>query len=394
MSRGFFDSILRTVFRSVSAPKDRLFPEMYGFLRFLGSIRMRLPGRRPRRSSQAESLLLQLPVELLLDISGFLPPESAVALALTCTSSFGILFPKKKLRGLQLDELLQLLERDLSKQFFFCQPCHTLHRFSPSWRPKYQDHFDGPCKINVEVCGTFHLGFHFARLAMNKHLLGGGLELEQLSFSLPTYRGWNVRSTARVIKDELYLCVSHALSLNGTGPENRQELEASKHGICDHVTTHEAENCFRISGVEYIENFLDGPSFRQIPDYAGPPRERIAELAPRGYPSYSHALAECRDTRGSCLTCLTDYSITTNQKRTSDARNETTAKETWDIVIVAYHQLGSCRSQFDWKWRTYATQLVYLDEWIVDSLLFGNRRKKGPYAPGSVRARWDRAGLS
>lgn len=357
MLRVFFDSILRTVFQSVTVPQDQPFAEMCGFLRLLGSIRKRLPGRHPRRSSQEESLLLQLPVELLLDISGLLPSESAFALALTFTSFFGILFPKDRLHGIQLEELLQLLERDLSKQFFFCQPCHTLHRFSPSWRPRYQDRFDGPCKPKVELRDTFQLGFHFARLALNKHLLRGGLDLEQLTFSLPIYsRGWGVSSTARVIQDELYLSVTHALSLNGTGPESRQELEASKPGICNHVTTHRPRRRLNRSAMQR-GNLPYRQWLQQRPCYAVPQRNRIPELAPRDSPSYSYSLAECRDTRGSCPVCLTDYSITTNQIGTSNFRNETAAKELWDIVIGAYHQLGPYRSQSDWKWLMYATQL-------------------------------------
>ncbi|KAH8768895.1 hypothetical protein F5883DRAFT_417832 [Diaporthe sp. PMI_573] len=337
---------------------------MCGFSRLLASIRVRLPGRHPRRSSQSQSLLLQLPIELLVEISGWLSSGSAVAFALTCTSLFGNVFPKDKLRGIQLEELLQLLERDLSKQLFFCQPCLTLHRFSPSWSPEHQDHFDGPCKPKVMVRDTFHLGFHFAHLAMNKHLLGGGLALEQLTCSSPThYRGWDINFMARVIEDELYLSVSHRLSLNGTGRHNREELELSHHGICNHVTTHRPK--------------------------ALPQRTRIPELAPSDSPGYFNTLTECRDARGSCPVCLTDYSITTIRKKSNDVTGET-AKESWDIVIIAYHQLGPCRSQSDWKWLTYATKLPDVCEQNLDASLLGKRCKNWSYAPGSVKARWDR----
>lgn len=347
---------------------------------------MRLSGRHPRRSSQAQSLLLQLPIELLLKISGLLPSGSAVAFALTCTSLFGILFPKTKLHGIQLEDLLQLLERDLSKQFFFCQPCHTLHHFSPSWSPGHQDRFDAPCKPKVEVYDTFHLGFHFARLAMNKHLLGGGLNLEQFTCSLPAYNGgWDISFTARVIQDELYLCASHRLTLNGTGPGNRRELEISKHGICNHVTTHRPKARLNLS-TKPRGRIAQEQWFQQRRFYAVPQRTRIPEW---DSPSYSHTLTECRDVRGSCPVCLTDYSITTNKIKSSDVSDETT-KEPWDIVIIAYHQLGPCRSQFDWKWLTYATQLPDLCKQNMDASLLGKRCKNEPYAPGSVQLRWDR----
>lgn len=350
---------------------------------------MRLLGRHPRRSSQAQSLLLQLPTELLLEISGLLPLESVAAFALTCTSLFSILSPKSKLHGIQLEELLQLLERDLSNQLFFCRPCHTLHHFSPSWSPGHQDHFDAPCKPKIEVYDTFHIGFHFARLAMNKHLLGGGLDLEQLTCSLPTHNGgWDINFVAKVIQDELYLSVSHTLSLNGTGPDNRRELENLKHGICNHVTAHRPKTRLNIS------NNARGRTpqeqwFLQRRFYAMPQRTRIPELAPRDSPSYSYALTECQEAQGSCSVCLTDYSITTNQKQSSDVGNETT-KESWDIIIIAYHQLGPCRSQCDWKWLTYATQLPDLCEQNMDASLLGKRDHNRNYAPGSIQARWDR----
>ena len=80
-------------------------------------------------------------------------------------------------------------------------------------------------------------------------------------------------------------------------------------------------------------------------------------------------------------------------------------------AIIAYHQLGPCRSQFNWKWLMYATQLPDLceqasasrdcaDAWInnmtdppcgvvlgiedeiqnMDASLLGKRHKNGPYA--------------
>lgn len=370
---------------------NRLSSKAYGAFALLNSIRRRLLGRHPRRSSQAQSLLLQLPIELLLEISNFLPAESSVAFVLTCTSLFGVLFPKGKLHGSQLDQLLQLLERDLCKQLFFCQPCHILHHFSSSWRPGQRGRFDDPCRPKLVIRDGYHLGFNLARLAMNKHLLGGGLNLEQLHCSLPNYfGGWNLSSEARVIQNELYLCVSHKLSLNGTGPENRQKLEHTDHGICNHVTTHQPRTRFNTSrrrrpGLTYHQWLLE--CGRGL--YAVPQRRRVPELVPGQHPENWFALAECRDARRSCPVCLTDYVITTNQMDFSDVSELTTTSEPWEIVITAYHQLGPCRSQFDWKWLTYATPLQDMCMENMDASLIGKRSKDGPYAPGSVQARWD-----
>ena len=367
----------------------------------MGSMYMRLLHLHPSRSSQAQSLLLQLPVELLLEISDWLPSASAVALALTCTSLFGPIFPRNRLQGVQLEDLLRLLERDLSKQLFFCQPCQTLHHFSPYWRPGYQDKFNAPCKPKVTMRDTFYVHFHLARLAINKHLLGGGLSLEQLagSFNVSACRGsWKINFTARVIQDELFLSVSHTLSLTGMGADNRRALQRRDHGICHHLTTHPPRTRLNVStwsssGMIYRQR-VQGGHF-----YAKPQRIMIPELGPED----SQSLREYQDVQGSCYTCLTDYSITTRRRGFNDVDEPTKVggfvfnpymhteptKESWDIVIIAYHQLGPCRSQFDWKWLTYATQLPTFTQDDLDVQLLEKRSENGPYALGSVRARWD-----
>jgi hypothetical protein len=359
---------------------------------------MRLLHLHPSRSSQAQSLLLQLPVELLLEISDWLPSASAVALALTCTSLFGPIFPRNRLQGPQLEDLLRLLERDLSKQLFFCQPCQTLHRFSQWWKPGYEDKFNAPCKPMVTVYDTFYVRFHLARLAMNKHLLGGGLSLEQLagSFNVSARRNsWEINFTARIIQDELFLSVSHTLSLTGTGADNCRALQSHDHGICHHLTTHPPRT--RLKGNSSAMPYRQWVQGRHF--YAKPQRLMIPELGPED----SQRLRKYQDVQGSCYICLTDYSITT-RRRVFNCVDEPTkvggfdldpymhtkyTNEAWDIIIIAYHQLGPCRSQFDWKWLTYATELPAFTQDDLDVQLLAKRCENGPYAQGSVRARWD-----
>lgn len=349
----------------------------------------------PSRSSQAQSLLLQLPVELLLEIADWLPSASAVSLALTCTSLFGPIFPRNRLQGDQLEDLLRLLERDLSKQRFFCQPCQTLHRFSPQLGPGYQDKFNSPCKRKARVHDTFYVHFHLARLAMNKHLLGGGISLEQLAGSLNDSacraRGnWKVNFTARVIQDELFLSVSHMLSLTGMAADNRKALQRHDHGICHHLATHPPRTSWVNSGMTWGQWVEAGYSDSK------PQRIMIPELGPKNF----HSLREYQGVLGSCYTCLTDYCCTTRRRGFNDVNEPTKldgfyfgphihtepTKESWDIVIIAYHQLGPCRSQFDWKWLTYATRLPVSRQ---DDINIQRLGENGPYAPGSVRARWD-----
>lgn len=347
-----------------------------GAYAILDSIRRPFLGRHPRRSSQTQSLLLQLPIDLLFEISEFLPEESSFAFAITCTSLFGVLLPNGKLHRSQLDQLLQLLERELSKQLFFCEACHILHHFCPSWRPAQVYRFDAPCRPKLVIRDGYNLDFNFARLAMNKHILGGGLNLDQFECSLPNQLGgWNLVFEARVIQNELYLRVSHRISLNGTSMENRQQLQRTRHGICNHIKTHESSG----SRLRRLDNLRGNLRYT-----ANPQRRRIPELVP-GHKQHSEnwfAPTERRDARGSCPVCLTDYSITANQKDFSDVSELT-------IVIIAYHQLGSCRSRSDWKWLTFATPFKSLCTENMDASLLRKRYEDGPYTSGSVKYRWD-----
>lgn len=80
---------------------------------------------------------------------------------------------------------------------------------------------------------------------------------------------------------------------------------------------------------------------------------------------------ECVDELGSCGICLTDYAVSI--RRCSGG---------WDICIVAYHNVGGCRSQNDWKWARFTEHVP---------LRFGSsERIRGKEDPdGAVKKVWD-----
>ncbi|KAF3763638.1 hypothetical protein M406DRAFT_341102 [Cryphonectria parasitica EP155] len=97
--------------------------------------------------------------------------------------------------------------------------------------------------------------------------------------------------------------------------------------------------------------------------------------------------SECRDVVESCTMCLTDHCTTIERKRAPKQvlRNyffgdrHWPVSTGWIITIVAYYQLGRCRSPFDWKWRAI-TGLTRPD--------WGNWRDNDRYPPGSIREKW------
>ena len=78
-------------------------------------------------------------------------------------------FTKPNLQGSSFGKLLLLLEKDLSRNFFYCHSCNRLHRFSSSWSPGRgpDDYYSElPCRPRMECLGDHPLrlgiGFHHA----------------------------------------------------------------------------------------------------------------------------------------------------------------------------------------------------------------------------------------
>ncbi|KAK4033980.1 hypothetical protein C8A01DRAFT_19145 [Parachaetomium inaequale] len=275
--------------------------------------------------------LLRLPVELLLSIAAQLSssesPESLVALSLTC----------KHLRLALAEDVakthvrcrlgfLALLERDLGDRFFYCSACCQLHVFSPSWTPTQKAYtVHETMKCNRFYCHAFNPNrescpykYHFlARLVMNRHLHGPphGLPLESLARPVWVYRRgagplWRQTPSARVLGDELFLCITH--TLEGRASTLRDAIDKGRHQICTHVRTDLASR----SGIN-----------------AMPQLEKPNGLA---------LFQACQNVLRSCAECLTDYTITVE---TAEAR-EVYRVCTEEATVCASENLArrhSCR---------------------------------------------------
>jgi hypothetical protein len=94
-----------------------------------------LLGYRRKFSAQDGCVLKQIPTEIVDVIIEHLPPESAIALPLTCRALFVKHFPDKKIMAQLLsaasarETLLQWLEWDFPG-LYFCYGCARLHRWS------------------------------------------------------------------------------------------------------------------------------------------------------------------------------------------------------------------------------------------------------------------------
>ncbi|KAI1084027.1 hypothetical protein F5B20DRAFT_362693 [Whalleya microplaca] len=306
--------------------------EVYRFLVSWGAARWnRLRSNRPSVDKQAGSRLLNLPTVALITILNHLPPESIAALSLTCKSAFYVLFPgtTTSLCGYSLENLLLLLEKDLSHRYFYCCDCGRLHRFSPSWAPYRrngaQHWLELPCEPQIENSGDLCIGFHHARLVLNEHYFGPGrgLSLSQLEVKIASPNGgWEIQSEARIISGQLFLSMSHTLLLRGTRAENRHAISHSyPHEICHHVTTHYRE-------------YRNPHHTMRIPELL--PLDGLI-CQPYGY------FKECYNAPGSCFVCLTGFTTTIDRQVYSDV-------EHLNITIVSYHQLGDCWSPYDRTW--------------------------------------------
>ncbi|KAH8893276.1 hypothetical protein GQ53DRAFT_108026 [Thozetella sp. PMI_491] len=318
---------------------------------------------------QAASLLSSQPCEILFLILEYLPPESSIAVTLTCKLLFHSFFPimKSRLDTQSLQNLLLLLEESVSQDLYFCHDCIRLHRFLSSWAPS-KDPLKPPCKPSTVDFGGREIGFYHVRLVINAHLFGPGhgLRLKQLETRiLPYFHGWQTDSRARILQDQLFLQISHRLRLKQTPELIRIAVKSTyDHYVCPHITTHLTRRDPR---------HLTATLPTQIP--------QLAPLASRF--SYEEcSLDNCTDVPGSCSICLTDYTTSIERQRIDACDSE---RQLLDITIVSYHQLGCCRSPLDWKWQTFSTARPYYPTDIITR----TQHPESCYEPGAVRKRWE-----
>jgi hypothetical protein len=331
-----------------------------------------LRGRTPREEPQAASLLLRQPVDILLSIKDQLPPESSTAVSLTCKLAFRIFFhtTSGKLDRKSRLNLLLALEPDVSRELYFCHACTQLHYFSSSWvldsRSKESQCHDGAVKL-----GDLHVGFNLVRLVMNAHLFGPGRGLSLCQLGVKTdHLPWTSSMTARIIHGQLYVRVSHRVSL----PERRYKAFHAmcyhfEHEICEHITT----GYSRRNPKDFL---FKRP--KQIPEL-----ESLVDILLTDHESPK----DCAAIPGACSFCPTDFD-TTIKVRNQDISSDPEVLPV-DLLIVSYHQLGHCRSPEDSTWGLFSHKLSY---WEQDSVSRA-RRLGTSFEEGAIRRRWEETTL-
>lgn len=195
-------------------------------------------------------------LELILDISEYLPTVAVCAFALTCRPYYHALRPRLlELRSRHRsycgrEEFLQLLERDLPG-LYYCHACLRFHRVQKhrgscgiSEECPYRDLSDFRHRRPFDISG--HLRFQEARLLMNRHLYGPshGFALQkstQHTWQTPQIQGGHIRRhftrALRILDDELYLLTTCTVKhSSGDIAQLRRSFECSKlFRLCSHV---------------------------------------------------------------------------------------------------------------------------------------------------------------
>ena len=329
-----------------------------------------------RNPTASPSLLLHLPIDILLLISDKLDetPEAIIALGLTCKAFHTLFIPRAPVLGRRArDFLLLLLEKDpgVGSHSYFCPLCRKLHHFSPECGPLTHEHttdnpehkYLRPCYDGSSFClwcGEYSLGYHHARLVMNRHFYGApcGLPLRNLnatSVYSSLFPLWKQNWSARIIGDELFLRATHTADSDGMSDRAfRSKIDQGLHYyICNHLNAkYDIDPLKRLRASSY----------------------EAGEL-----------FAEGRDVVRSCALCLTDYCTTIERKAARNSvlpgiwdRNQS-ARTRWVITIVAYHRLGNCRSPLGWKWSSITGTL---------GPGLGSSRGDRGYPAGFARDKW------
>lgn len=314
-----------------------------------------------------EPRLLQLPVELILSITDFLPAEDAAVLSLTCKCLFQTLSSQllHSLAAAPREELLLRLERDLGASHFYCSYCSKLHCFLslPGCRELRMPESDRCTGMVFQPSNyQYWLPYYHGRLVMNRHFYGApsGLPLETLSAVVlglcADYhwrRGapwWTAEFTGAIIQDELVLHAKHVLestSLNALWVH----VEEQYHCICHHLETY---------------NWTMYRSCQQ-----------------KTRKDSSHRSAQAvQYGSGSCSECPTDYTVEVTK---TEAQDRTSHK----ITVYSYHLMGSFRSHHDRNWRGMTDQSMDGEnEAIISGTYVPGDWDQLKVPPGFVRKKW------
>ncbi|KAK0620902.1 hypothetical protein B0T14DRAFT_497335 [Immersiella caudata] len=333
-------------------------------------------------------LSVGLPTEIIDQILTHLPPESALAFALTCRYFYAKHFNYYRATQLSPTErlnMLYLLERDVP-HLYLCHHCWYLH----TWRHittgrNRRFHTSvisrgrciSPRRRNAISGGLFVPDFLWElrprdiRLAMNRHVLGSlhGPPLSTLGGSrLTTCEATGVSRaqfwSGQVINDNLYLHGTDTFQPLDTGPLDKEAprnyIEAfPRLLICPHLLTHSkviSSSTTKDPGYYSIPELIRDPNtgaiFRPI---AGPVR--------------------------SCPVCCTDYQIHIKQRRGR-----------FTMQITKWQKLGSCHSTSGSAWEKLVALWDHPSPPILS--IAGEAEpsvlRAATHAAGQVRAEWNR----
>ncbi|KAI9167129.1 hypothetical protein HJFPF1_03253 [Paramyrothecium foliicola] len=329
------------------------------------------PGPTPTPDTPAAAAaaapLLQLPADVLLLLSDYLDPATALSLSLACRSTYPLSFNlrQQKLRADDKRELLLLLERDpIGRGTYYCHPCNKLHPFQQSWGPQSPDetsrertfHCGNRDKFSP-IGNPYNLSYPHARLAMNAHLYGAehGIPLRNLEAEhTETHGAVDIRCStlASIVSGELFIRRSYTFTIPTADiPSFRKCTGARDFRLCEHTSFFSNSSVYR----QYVPELQRQPA------------------------ADDDAFVPCTAAPGSCGLCLMDYDVTIHPASPASAA----APDGWSVSVDAYHQLGDCRSPEDWRWARFS-------EAARPHLFFPNRpnRRGSAHYPGVVKKRW------
>ncbi|KAK4140736.1 uncharacterized protein C8A04DRAFT_14677 [Dichotomopilus funicola] len=314
----------------------------------LRELRFLVPAYRRRLSAQ-KRCTLNIPSELVDMILKHLPPESAIAFALTCRGLFFKHFPKSaaaQLSAPSRETLLQWLEQD-NPRLYFCHGCACLHRWRATLKYNCFKTYDGPCWWNrdrrdrgrvMRQCVStlsLNLTYSWARLVTNRYLYGAlhGPPLQDIEVTHRIPFCSEIVTTfwrAKIIGNNLYLrgtMVIQGDGERGTARSLRAFIRLFQDSlVCRHF---KASIISELGGDEECSSpfrLTSGTKIRSSPvcftDY-------YIRVALRDFPTLSRIIRKF----GSKL----------NQRRPSE-------REEWSIEVIRWHNLGQCRSPHDPEW--------------------------------------------
>ncbi|KAK7932323.1 hypothetical protein PG985_003035 [Apiospora marii] len=313
-----------------------------------------------RVDQQGNSSFMHLPLDVLKSIRDHLPPESRATLSLTCKVALGVFepqdLPKHVLRSIR-----RQFEKHLGGRYYYCWGCTYVHCYDqPPAVPR-------PCQDADVEFGAWKFGFYHFQLVMNAHLYGPGRGLPTSIMEAGTVGSWQAEASMAILDGQLFLSARYTRTLTGS---------------IDYVYFQTHQDRKRVRFCQHLQS--TPPSMLMSPPFV----QRLPELELVQKPESRRPKTPWNAT-GCCSICLTDYTFALTCVRPHGREitqhsglSRITQPALYSMEIVTYHQLGACRTPFNWMWRCFAKASPSL----YDTRL--SRCNPG-HPPGAVKRRWD-----